>query len=197
MLHERLKNHTIILASKSPRRQYLLKELGIEYKIDTSLSIDEEFSNELKAEEIALFLAEEKAKAFEGKIDENDIVITADTIVWIDNHVLNKPRDRNDAFSMLKQLSGNMHKVLTGVCIKSKSKTVSFYAETKVYFKELSNDEIEFYIDNYKPFDKAGSYGIQEWIGYVGIESIEGSYFNVMGLPIQKLYEELNQFINN
>lgn len=193
MIHEKLKNYTIILASKSPRRQYLLKELGLNFRIDTSKSIEESFPDQLKAEEIALYLAEQKAKAFNDSLAEKDILITADTIVWLDGKVLNKPRNYKDAIEMLKQLSGQMHQVLTGVCISTVSKQVSFYANTNVYFKKLSDNEITFYIDNFKPFDKAGSYGIQEWIGYIGIERIEGSYFNVMGLPIQKLYEELNK----
>jgi len=195
MLHENLKHYKIILASKSPRRQFLLKELGIDFKIDISQSIDEDFPHNLKAEEIALFLAEEKAKAFEGKLADNEVVITADTIVWINNHVLNKPQSHNEAISMLKKLSGNMHQVLTGVCLFSNFKKKTFFANTNVFFKVLTDSEIEFYLQNFKPFDKAGSYGIQEWIGYIGIERIEGSYFNVMGLPVQKLYAELNQFV--
>lgn len=197
MLHEKLKQHTIILASKSPRRQFLLKELGIEFKIDTSNSIDEDFPQNLRAEEIALFLADEKAKAFKGKLADNEIVITADTIVWIDNQVLNKPENHNDAVSMLKMLSGKMHQVLTGVCLYSNFNKTTFFANTNVFFKVLTDSEIEFYLQNFKPFDKAGSYGIQEWIGYIGIERIEGSYFNVMGLPVQKLYEELTQFVKH
>jgi nucleoside triphosphate pyrophosphatase len=194
MLHNKLKDYNIILASKSPRRQYLIKELGIDYVVEDALDIKEDYPDELKAEQIAIYLAELKASYFKDRLADNDLVITADTIVWINNHILNKPKDHNDAVKMLQILSGNMHQVLTGVCLYSNKKKVVFHAKTNVYFNKLTEQEISFYIKNYSPFDKAGSYGIQEWIGYIGIESIEGSYFNVMGLPIQKLYQELMDF---
>ena len=193
MLFDRLKHYNIILASKSPRRQYLLKELGIDFKLQTK-DTEEGFSNTLKAQEIPLYLCEKKAKAFELDLNDGDLLITADTIVWIEDQVLNKPEDYNDAVRMLKLLSGKKHQVYTGVCLTSKQKTKSFFAVTDVYFKNLSDDEIEYYIKNYNPYDKAGAYGAQEFIGYIAIEKIEGSFFNVMGLPIRELYDELLKF---
>lgn len=186
-------NYTFILASKSPRRQFLLKELGLNFEVKTK-EVDESFPEHLKAQEIPLYLCEKKAEAFDEELSDNTVVITADTIVWVDGQVLNKPEDFNDAVRMLKLLSGKMHEVYTGVCLRSKSKVKSFYALTKVYFKPLTQAEIEFYITHYKPFDKAGSYGAQDWIGLVAVERIEGTYFNVMGLPMKELYEELNAF---
>lgn len=184
------KRFSLILASGSPRRHFLLKELGLKFEVRTK-ETDESFPAELKAEQIAIFLAEKKAKAFLSEIKKNELVITADTIVWINGQVLNKPVDHADAFRMLRMLSGKMHEVFTGVCLLSQERTKSFYSVTKVFFRELSDEEINFYIATYKPFDKAGAYGAQEWIGYVGVEKIEGSYFNVMGLPLRELYEEL------
>lgn len=185
----------LLLASKSPRRQYLLKELGLDFEVRTK-EVDESFPENLKAQEIPLYLCEKKANAFDEELKDNTIVITADTIVWLPqtNEVLNKPENFDDAVRMLQLLSGKMHEVYTGVCLKSKSKTKSFYALTKVYFKPLTLQEIEFYINNYQPFDKAGSYGAQDWIGLVAVEKIEGTYFNVMGLPVKELYEELLKF---
>ena len=171
----------------------LLKGLDIHFEIKLK-DTDEIYPQHLKKEKIALYLSELKASAFENELDDKTLVITADTIVWINDKVLNKPKDFNDAVNILKQLSGNMHEVITGVCLKTKEKTHSFYALTKVYFKKLSEKEIEYYISNYKPYDKAGAYGAQEWIGYVAIEKIEGSYFNVMGLPTRMLYDELMKF---
>jgi septum formation protein len=194
MFFKNLKDQHIILASQSPRRQNLLKEIGIEYTILVKEGINEEFPDHLKKEEIAIYLAELKSRAYLDEINANNIVITADTIVWVNDGLLGKPADRADAIRILNLLSGNKHTVYTGVCISSSQKQLSFYAETDVYFRTLDADEIEHYIDTCQPFDKSGSYGIQEWIGYVAIEKIEGSYFNVMGLPIQKLYEELRKF---
>ena len=193
MQFEELKKYTLLLASKSPRRHYLLKELGLDFEVRTK-EVDESFPEQLKAAEIPLYLCEKKADAFDEELTDNTIVITADTIVWLDGHVLNKPQNFNDAVRMLQLLSGKMHEVYTGVCLKSKNKTTSFVALTKVYFKELSLEEIEFYIRNYNPYDKAGAYGAQEWIGYIAIDRIEGTYFNVMGLPVRDLYEELLKF---
>lgn len=193
MQFEELKKHTLLLASKSPRRHYLLKELGLDFEVRTK-EVDESFPEQLKAAEIPLYLCEKKADAFDEELTDNTIVITADTIVWLDGHVLNKPQNFNDAVRMLQLLSGKMHEVYTGVCLKSKHKTTSFVALTKVYFKELSLEEIEFYIRNYNPYDKAGAYGAQEWIGYIAIDRIEGTYFNVMGLPVRELYEALLKF---
>lgn len=193
MEFEKFKKYNFVLASKSPRRQFLLKELGLTFSVITK-DVDESFSSDLKAQEISLYLANKKADAFDGVIDEKTIVITADTIVWINGGALNKPENYEDAVRMLKILSGNMHEVYTGVCLKSKSKCISFYALTKVYFKKLEDFEIEYYIKNFNPYDKAGAYGAQEWIGYIAVEKIEGSYFNVMGLPLKELYEKLILF---
>ena len=195
MSFNELAKYELLLASKSPRRQYLLKELGLDFEVRTK-EVDESFPDDLKAHEIPLYLCEKKAHAFDEELKENTIVITADTIVWLPqtNEVLNKPEDFDDAVRMLQLLSGKMHEVYTGVCLKSKSKTKSFYALTKVYFKPLTLQEIEFYINNYQPYDKAGSYGAQDWIGLVAVEKIEGTYFNVMGLPVKELYEELQKF---
>ncbi|MFL5762833.1 MAG: Maf family nucleotide pyrophosphatase [Bacteroidia bacterium] len=193
MQFDDLKKYKFILASKSPRRQYLLKELGLEFEVRTK-EVDESFPPELKAQEIPLFLCEKKADAFDEELNDDTIVITADTVVWINGQVLNKPEDFNDAVRMLKLLSGKMHEVYTGVCLRSKTKKRSFYAVTKVFFKELTQQEIEHYVTTCKPYDKAGAYGAQEWVGYVGIDKIEGTYFNVMGLPLRELYEELLKF---
>jgi len=193
MLHEKYKDYKIILASQSPRRQMLLKGLDIPFEIRL-MDVEENYPSHLKKEDIALYLSELKASAFNETMDDKTLVITADTIVCINNKVLGKPKDFDDAVNILTQLSGNMHEVITGVCLKTREKTKSFYALTKVYFKKLSQKEIKYYITNYKPYDKAGAYGAQEWIGYIAIERIEGSYFNVMGLPTRLLYEELMKF---
>jgi septum formation protein len=185
--------YNIILGSASPRRQQLLKDAGFDFKV-ISINADESFSPTLLAEQIPLYLSEKKASFYPDKLKEDEILITADTIVWVDNIVLNKPTNEFEAIQMLQLLSGKMHQVYTGVCITSTQKKVSFYDETKVYFKNLTEKEIVYYITNYKPFDKAGSYGAQDWLGLIAIEKIEGSYFNVMGLPIHKLYANLNQF---
>lgn len=183
----------IILASKSPRRQQLLADLGLQFTVQ-SMDVAEEFPEGLAMSEIPVFLAELKAEAFRPHLQTNQLVIAADTIVWLDGQVLGKPVDYDDGFRMLSGLSGKKHQVVTGVCLLSTEKKVSFYAITDVWFKELSDSEIEFYLQNYKPYDKAGAYGIQEWIGYVAIHRIEGSFFNVMGLPVQSLYEHLKNF---
>lgn len=183
----------IILASKSPRRQSLLKELGIDFEIKTK-EVEEIFPPELKREQVAVYLSELKAKAFSEDLKEKDLVITSDTIVCLGEEIIGKPTDRQDAIDMLGKLSGNKHEVITAVTLLSNQKKKTFYEVTEVYFKALSSSEIEYYIDNYKPFDKAGSYGIQEWIGYIAIEKINGSYFNVMGLPVKRVYEELIEF---
>ena len=188
-----LKDYQLILASQSPRRHQMLKELGLDFKIQTK-DVEEIYPDHLKGEEIPVYLAKLKAEAFVLDLNEKELVITADTIVCVDDMVLGKPKDRDDAVDMLKTLSGRSHQVISGVCLKSKHKEASFSTTTHVHFKELSLDEIDYYIDNYKPFDKAGAYGIQEWIGFVGIDGIEGSYFNVVGLPIQRLYQELSTF---
>ncbi len=182
--------YKIILASQSPRRQMLLKGLGFEFEHHVK-EIDESFPAELQREYIPMYLAQLKADAFTADLDETTIVITADTVVWVDNSVLNKPADEKEAKQMLKLLSGKRHEVITGVCLKTKHRQKAFYAVTEVFFKELKSDEIDHYVRTFKPFDKAGAYGAQEWIGYIGIEKIKGSFFNVMGLPVKELYEEL------
>lgn len=186
-------DYNYILASKSPRRQELLQMLGLDFTVNTA-EIDESFPGNLTKEEIPVFLAEKKAVPFLDKLNENDLLITADTIVWQNNQVLGKPENHDDAVGMLQQLSGKKHYVISGVCLSSTKKQISFFSESEVQFKNLSMQEIEFYINEFKPFDKAGAYGIQEWIGIIGITRIEGSFYNVMGLPIQKLYEEILKF---
>jgi len=187
-------DYKIILASKSPRRQFLLKELGLDFTI-IAKDINEDYPSHLKREEIVEYLCEHKANAFTDLIkDDKTLVIAADTIVWLKEKVLNKPKDFNEAFNMLSQISGKMHEVVSGVCMKTFKKTLVFHVISKVYFKKLSEDEITYYLTNFKPYDKAGAYGIQEWIGYIGIEKIEGSFYNVMGLPVARLYEELKRF---
>lgn len=190
MLNEKFKNHRIILASGSPRRQQFLKELDVDFEIQLK-DIEEIYPDYLQAEEITNFLAKLKASAFALNLDDNDILITSDTIVWLNNKALGKPKDYDDAFEMLTEMSGTTHKVITSVCLKTTIKEIVFYDETLVTFTKLSSDEIKYYLNNYQPFDKAGSYGIQEWIGLVAIEKIEGSYANVVGLPTHRLYEEL------
>ncbi len=190
MLSEKFKNNQIILASGSPRRQELFKELGIDFSINVK-EIDEIYPSTLVEEEITNYLAKLKAKAFENELQEKDIVITSDTIVWHDNRPLEKPKNKGQAIEMLQELSGTSHKVITSVCIKTTKSQNVFFDVTTVFFKKLTFDEILFYVENYRPFDKAGGYGIQEWIGFIGVTRIEGSYFNVMGLPVHKLYEEL------
>lgn len=192
-LQKHLQQYKIVLASQSPRRQQLLNELNIDFTIDVPM-VDEQYPQYLVHEQIPIYLAELKANAFAPHLYDNKLIITADTIVWADEKVLGKPKNHNDAVKMLNTLSGNRHIVYTGVCLKSKNKQVSFYASTEVYFKNLLDSEIDYYVTNFKPFDKAGAYGIQEWIGYIGVEKINGSYFNVMGLPIQRLYTELFNF---
>jgi len=187
------KNYNIILASKSPRRKELLEGLNIPFEVVIH-EVDEVFPDGLPMEEIPVFLAKLKAAPFLEEIKSNSLVITADTIVWIDGIVLGKPNNYEHASVMLRQLSGKKHVVVTGVCLTSKDKQVTFSASTDVYFKNLTDSEIDYYLKNYHPYDKAGSYGVQEWIGYIAIDKIEGSYFNVMGLPVKRLYEELAKF---
>ena len=179
----------LIVASSSPRRQYLMKEAGFDFTVEKP-EVDESFPSELPAEQVAKYLAEKKAEFFRLAMN-NEIVLTADTFVILQNKILNKPANRNEAFDMLTKLSGNTHLVMTGVCIISKEKEISFEDTTEVTFVSLTREEIEFYIDNYKPFDKAGAYGAQDWIGMIAIEKIVGSYFNVMGLPVHKVYQHL------
>ena len=189
MLKEKLSHYNIILASGSPRRQNFLQKLDIPFTIDVR-KIEEVYPNHLQGVEITNYLSELKSKAF-LKLRESDIVITSDTIVWFNNQALEKPKNQKDALLMLQSLSGKKHSVYTSVSIKSKNFLKTFADETFVEFEDLSKEEIEYYLKNFAPYDKAGSYGIQDWIGLVGVKKIEGSYFNVMGLPVHKLYKEL------
>ena len=189
-----LKNYKIILGSNSPRRKEILTSMGISFSINAA-NIDEKVPKDISAYNYAEFLAIQKCDYLRPNLKTNEILITADTTVLIDNQILNKPNNYIEAGIMLKKISGNSHSVITGVCISSTQKIKTFTCETEVKFKKLSNQEIEFYINKYQPFDKAGSYGIQEWIGLIGVEEIKGSYTNVVGLPSSKLYNELNKFI--
>ena len=195
ILNDQLKAYEIVLASGSPRRVELLKGMGVDFTI-RKLDIDESYSAELQGADIAVYVSQKKSAAYpDNELGENTIVITADTIVWQHGRALEKPMDRAHAIEMLRSLSGAEHEVFTGVTLRSKNKSYSFFSRSKVWFRALSLNEIEYYVDTCKPFDKAGSYGVQEWIGYVAIERIEGSWFNVMGLPTRMLYQELEAFI--
>ena len=191
---DNLNNFKIILASRSPRRQQLLRELGLKFDVVIK-EYPETYPEGLSGEEIAIYVAHEKASSFKNEISDNEIVIAADTIVWCNNKVLGKPLDFEDAKRILNEISGNTHEVITGVSLFSLSKEITFTDSTKVTFETLSEEEIHFYIDKFKPYDKAGAYGIQEWIGLIACSHIDGSYFNVVGLPVQKLYKELQNFI--
>ena len=193
MLKDKLNKINIILASGSPRRQQFFKEMDLHYTIRLK-EIEEIYPEYLQAEEITNFLAELKASAFENELKENDVLVTSDTIVWLNGKALGKPKDYDDAFKMLQQLANQTHEVITSVCLKSIDKTEIFHCVTKVTFANLSDEAIKYYLDNYKPFDKAGSYGIQDWIGLVGISKIEGSYTNVVGLPTEMLFQKLMNY---
>lgn len=182
----------LILSSNSPRRKELLAGLDIPFEVRVVEGIDESYPESLPTEEIAAYIAEKKANAYQ--VVDDEVLITADTIVVLDNQVLGKPADAEEARAMLRLLSGKTHLVITGVCLKGYDKQRVFSVTSEVIFKELSEGEINYYVDNYKPFDKAGAYGIQEWIGYIGVTGLKGSYFNVMGLPVQRIYEELSHF---
>lgn len=189
-----LKGHRIILASKSPRRHDLLKGLGFDFEIRTK-EVDESFSLTLKGAAIPEYLAKKKADAFRSDLAKDELLLTSDTVVCIDDTVLNKPASTGEALAMISMLSGKSHRVITGVCLSTIEQQVVFSDCTKVYFAEVDPKDMEWYVNTFRPFDKAGGYGIQEWIGYVGIERIEGSFYNVMGLPTQKLYAELKTFL--
>lgn len=189
----------IILASNSPRRRELLAGLDLEYRTWVISGIDESYPESLPTGEIAEFIARKKAEPYlldenKGVLGDNDIILTADTVVILDDEVMGKPHDKEEAVSMLEKLSGRTHKVITGVCLASKTKQKSFSVQTNVTFAPLTSQQIEYYVDRYKPYDKAGAYGVQEWIGYVGVTKLEGSYYNVMGLPVQRIYEEMCDF---
>jgi septum formation protein len=185
--------YQLILGSNSPRRQELLKSLGFSFTIKP-INADESFPAHLKAEEIPIYLAEKKAATYSENLKNQQLLITSDTIVWCESKVLNKPADFTEGKQMLESLSSKMHEVFTAVCLKSANKQITFFDSSKVYFKKLMAEEIEYYLTNFSPYDKAGGYGVQDWIGYIGIEKIEGSFYNVMGLPVKKLYEELIKF---
>lgn len=193
MILKNLEKYKLVLASASPRRQQLLKELGLEFEVRPA-DVDEFYPETLGMTAIPEYLAQLKADVLVPDMADDELLITADTIVWKDDKVLGKPADKNEAFEMLKALSGTQHQVITGINLQSKEKKVSFHAVTEVWFDDLKDEEINFYIEKYKPYDKAGAYGIQEWIGFVGIYKIEGSFYNVMGLPVHKLYQYLNEF---
>lgn len=197
-MNNRLKNlrkRNLILASRSPRRQMLLDGLDVSFEIKVK-NTKEVYPKDMPVEEVPIFLSKLKAKAFDiTKLYDNDIVITADTIVVLDGKIIGKPKSKKEAIKIIQSLSGNKHTVITGVCLTSNKKQVTFSAKSTVYFREISTEDIEYYVEEYSPMDKAGAYGIQEWIGYIAIEKIEGSFYNVMGLPTQMLYEELLKFI--
>jgi septum formation protein len=184
----------IILASNSPRRKELLSGLDLDYEVKVLPDIEESYPETLPTEEIPLYIAEEKAAAYREMMAENDLIITADTVVVLGKEVLGKPADLDDARRMLRELSGQTHQVITGVCLMTKERKRSFAVTTDVTFKELTDEEIDYYVETYRPLDKAGAYGIQEWIGYIGVTGLNGSYFNVMGLPVQRIYNELKVF---
>ncbi len=186
--------YKVILASKSPRRHELMRGLGIDFEVRTK-DVDESFPIGLKGSEIATYLSEKKANAFRGELSDQELLITADTIVWLGDRVFNKPESRTEAIDMVATLNGRMHEVYTGVSITTKALQRTFFDKSRVYFGEIDTTDIAWYIDQYKPFDKAGAYGIQEWIGYAGIDRIDGSFYNVMGLPTRKLYTELKDFL--
>jgi septum formation protein len=190
-----VKDKNIILSSNSPRRQQLLRDLGIKFEIKT-METEESYPDNMPVSQIASYLAEKKANAFLPHISANDILLTADTVVITNNRILNKPGNQKEAIDMLQELQGKVHHVMTGVCIADMSKRVVFSDETEVSFAKLTDQEISFYIEKFKPYDKAGAYGIQEWIGLIGISSIKGSYYNVMGLPVHRIYQALKTNYN-
>lgn len=182
----------IILSSNSPRRKELLAGLGVDFEVRVLKGVDERYPDDIPLNEVPLYIAIEKASAY--TVAKDELVVTADTVVIVDNEILGKPKDRAEAYGMLCKISGKTHQVVTGVCLTTIDDQRSFTVTTDVEFKELSDNEIYYYIDKYRPFDKAGAYGIQEWIGYVGVLSLKGSYYNVMGLPVQRIYEEFTSY---
>lgn len=190
---DNLKKYKVILASNSPRRKELLAGLGVDYEVRTLPDVDESYPETLQGADIPLYIAKEKADAYVAMMQPGELMITADTIVWLDGKVLGKPWDREDALQMLRTMSGRTHEVFTGVCITTTDWQRSFTAQTEVRFATLSEEEIAYYVDNFQPMDKAGAYGVQEWIGFIGVENISGSYYNIMGLPVQRIYNELKR----
>ena len=193
ILFEKLKDYQIVLASNSPRRRELMSDAGFRFEVAAKYEVDEIYPSDIAADEVAEYLSRLKSEGYPHPLTDRQILITADTVVIVGDQILGKPVDRADAERMLRLLSGCSHKVITGVTIRTASRTHSFSSVTSVEFRQMSAEEIAYYIDNYAPYDKAGAYGIQEWIGYVGIERIEGSFYNVMGLPVQRLYAELDK----
>lgn len=193
MMLDNLKKYKVILASNSPRRKDLLAGLGVEYEVRTMPDVDESYPFTLKGADIPLYISQEKANAYRSMLQSDELMITADTIVWLEGEVLGKPADRAEAISMLQRMSGRTHEVYTGVSITTTEWQRSFAVQTEVKFATLTNEEIVYYVDRFQPMDKAGAYGVQEWIGFIGVEHIEGSYFNIMGLPVQRLYKELKE----
>ena len=192
IMNYELKKYDVVLASKSPRRQQLLRDLGIDFRVEVIEGIQEDYPATMPADEVAQFLAIQKAKPY--RLKDNELLITADTIVVLDGEVLGKPADAAEAHQMLRNLSGKVHHVITGVCVTTKERQESFADVTEVEFAELTDDEIDYYIEHYRPMDKAGAYGIQEWIGYMGVKRINGCFYNVMGLPVPRLYALLKGF---
>ena len=196
LLHEKLQPYRLLLASQSPRRRELIAGSGIPFTLTERYECEEHYPATLPAEEVPAYLSRLKSEAYPPPLAANDILLTAATVVILEGEVLGKPKDRADALRMVARLAGNRHTVVTGVTLRTSNRIETFSAESDVWFRPLSEEEIAYYVDTYRPYDKAGSYGIQEWIGYVGIERIDGSFYNVMGLPIQRLYVELEKFIN-
>lgn len=190
---DHLRNRHLILGSKSPRRNELMKGMGLPFSVKTK-EVDEDFPKEMDTLLVAQYLAQKKAQAFQQDLGERDLIITADTIVIINGEILNKPKNKEEALVMLQQLSGNIHQVITGVCLMDISKRVGFDDRTEVHFKNLEKEELVAYIEKFKPYDKAGAYGVQEWIGYVAVYKMVGSFYNVMGLPVHRIYEELKHW---
>lgn len=191
---ENLNKYEIVLASNSPRRKELLQRMGVNFKVRTLFGIDESYPDSLRGEDIVCYISRNKAKAYQSSMAPNELLITADTIVYVDGEVMSKPKNAEQAKEMLHKLSGKTHQVITGVTIVTAKRTENFGVTSQVKFTNITDEEINFYVDNYLPFDKAGAYGIQEWIGIVAVEEIKGSYFNVVGLPVQRLYQKLKTF---
>lgn len=191
---ENLNKYEIVLASNSPRRKELLQRMGVNFKVRTLFGIDESYPDSLRGEDIVCYISRNKAKAYQSSMAPNELLITADTIVYVDGEVMGKPKNAEQAKEMLHKLSGKTHQVITGVTIVTAKRTENFGVTSQVKYTNITDEEINFYVDNYLPFDKAGAYGIQEWIGIVAVEEIKGSYFNIVGLPVQRLYQKLKTF---
>lgn len=195
LLHEKINPYRLLLASQSPRRRELLSGTGLKYEMAPKFEVEESYPSDIPAEEVPLYLSRLKSEGYPHPLAERDILLTADTVVIAQERILGKPHSREEALEMLSRLSGRGHRVVTGVTLRSQSHTLSFSSSSEVFFRTISPEEAAYYVDTYRPYDKAGSYGIQEWIGYVAIERIEGSFYNVMGLPIQRVWVELENFL--